>query len=383
MPGNRGRGTHSGRSLRARAKARPAVWRSPKGKLSARTARLCAAGMMGSGSALDIPRLAPACLDPFRLSASNSGAFTLARNLLLAGIGNPDDWQESNSDPVTFMLRILTKEAARFNRHAIDSVAHTSIVFGTHPTTGGWREREDVNTNRVFLAVEATHISVVYLRDAFDLLAKIHARLPVTFYRMLLDSLSHWILCYDESAAEPYIEYRTECYKEAKASGENEEGLETPQTLEAAKGPWLVEKYKPLSARQLQAIVSPIEPDSLERRILDSTVALLALSRARRWTRPAWIFWDECFPDGSYTIPFTVLAFHEQDIVCEALQSDEEDWLNGGEESSPAFFTVMDPNDVASIRSAFQDFRHSLTMLEALGKLFGLLPGADLLEVED
>jgi hypothetical protein len=243
MPGNPGRGTHSGRSLRARAKARPAVWRSPKGKLYARTARLCAAGMMGSGSALDIPRLAPSCLDPFRPSASDSGAFTLARNLLLAGIGNPDDWQESNSDPVKFMLRTLIKEAARFNQPAIDSVAHTSIVFGTHPTTGGWRERENVNTNRVFLAVEATHISVVYLRDAFDLLAKIHARLPVTFYRMLLDSLSDWILCYDESAAEPYIEYRTECYEEAKASGENEDGLEAPQTLEAAKGPWLAERY--------------------------------------------------------------------------------------------------------------------------------------------
>jgi hypothetical protein len=103
----------------------------------------------------------------------------------------------------------------------------------------------------------------------------------------------------------------------------------------------------------------------------------------RKRTRLAWNFWDECFPDGTYTIPFTVVAFHEQDIVCEALQSDEEDWLNGGEESSPAFSTVMDPNDVASITSAFQDFRHFLTMLQALGKFFALLPGADLLEVED
>jgi hypothetical protein len=196
---------------------------------------------MAPGPAFEIPRLPPACLDPFRPSASDSGAFTLARNLLLAGVGDPDDWQESNSDPVKFMLRTLTKEAARFNQHTIDSVAHTSIVFGTHPTTGGWRERENINTNRVFLAVEATHISVVYLRDIFDLLAKIDPRLAVTFYRMLLQSLSEWILCYDESAAAPYIEYRIECYEEAKASGEDEEGLEAPQTLEAAKGPWLAD----------------------------------------------------------------------------------------------------------------------------------------------
>jgi hypothetical protein len=338
---------------------------------------------MAPGSALEIPRLASACLDPFRPSASNSGAFTLARNLLLAGIGNPEDWQESNSDPVKFMLRILGREAARFNRNAIDSVAHTSIVFGTHPTMGGWRQREDVNTKRVFLTVEATHISVVYLRNTLDLLAKVDSRLPVTFYRTLLDSLSAWVLCYDESAAGSYIEYRMECHEEAKASGENQEGIEAPQTLESAKGSGLAEQYKPLSARQLEAVLSSIRADSLERRILDSTVPLLALSRKRKWTRPEWNFWDECFPDGSYTIPFTVLAFHEQDIVCEALQSDEEDWLNGGEEPSPAFFTVMDPNDIGSIRAAFGDFRHFLSMMEALGKLFTLVPGADLLEVDD
>jgi hypothetical protein len=115
MPGNAGRRTHSDRGIPARAKARPALWRSPKGQSSARTARVCAAGMMAPGPVLEIPRLAPACLDPFRPSASNSGAFTLARNLLLAGIDSPDDWQESNSDPVKFMLRTLTNEAARFN----------------------------------------------------------------------------------------------------------------------------------------------------------------------------------------------------------------------------------------------------------------------------
>jgi len=92
---------------------------------------------MAPGPALDIPRLAPGCLDPFRPAASDSGVFALARNLLLAGIGRAEDWQDSNSDPVTFMFRTLTSEASRFDCRAIDAVAHTSIVFGTHPTAGG------------------------------------------------------------------------------------------------------------------------------------------------------------------------------------------------------------------------------------------------------
>ena len=121
---------------------------------------------------------------------------------------------------------------------------------------------------------------------------------------------------------------------------------------------------------------------SKARRILDAATALLELSRKRKRTRPDWKTWEECFPEGSYTIPFTVLAFHEQDLVCEAFQSDEESWLNSGEESSPAFFSIVDPNDLNSIRTAFDDLNHFFAVMEALGKLFALLPGADLLEVE-
>ena len=53
--------------------------------------------------------------------------------------------------------------------------------------------------------------------------------------------------------------------------------------------------------------------------------------------------WDEYYPNGSFSVPFTILAFHEQDLVCQAFQSDEEEWMNGGEQQSPAFATAFDP----------------------------------------
>jgi hypothetical protein len=59
---------------------------------------------MAPGTALAIPRLSARCLDPFRPRATFAGAFALAQNLLLAGIGAPDDWESSNGDPVNFML---------------------------------------------------------------------------------------------------------------------------------------------------------------------------------------------------------------------------------------------------------------------------------------
>jgi hypothetical protein len=62
--------------------------------------------------------------------------------------------------------------------------------------------------------------------------------------------------------------------------------------------------------------------------------------------------------------------------------SSSKDWLNSGEEPSPAFFSALDPNDVNSVKTAFEDLRHFLSVMEALGQLFALLPGADLLEVE-
>jgi hypothetical protein len=153
------------------------------------------------------------------------------------------------------MLRTVKRAAAGFDRRAIDAVAHTNITLGTDPSPSSWREPEE-NPGRVCLAVEATHISIVYLRKTLELLGKVDTRLPATFYQTLREAVSKWILYYDESAAQSYFEYRMEDHEEAKASGEHEEGLEKPQTLEDAKGPWLAEQCKPWPARSLPAVIS-------------------------------------------------------------------------------------------------------------------------------
>ena len=127
---------------------------------------------MAPGPALPVPRLAVGCLEPFQPSNMYSGAFDLARNLLLAGVGQPEDWEQSKGDPVAFMLQTVERTAAGFNRKAIDAVAHTDILFGTSPYISSWHEKEYEDPDRVFLAVEATQISIVYLRPTLELLAK-------------------------------------------------------------------------------------------------------------------------------------------------------------------------------------------------------------------
>jgi hypothetical protein len=119
---------------------------------------------------------------------------------------------------------------------------------------------------------------------------------------------------------------------------------------------------------------------SRARRILEGAHGLQTLSKARERKRPYCDAWDEYYPDGSFSIPFTILAFHEQDLVCQAFQSDEEDWMNGGEQQSPAFATAFSPNDHGSIVNGFEDLRQFLRMMEALGNLVALLPGCDVLE---
>ena len=143
---------------------------------------------MARGTALAVPRLALAALEPFQPFNTYSGAFGLARNLLLAGVGRPEDWEAAKGDPVAFMLRTVERTVAGFNRKAIDGVAHADILFGTSPYISSWHEKEYETPDRVFLAVEATHISIVYIRPTLELLAKAHPRLPATFYRMLLES---------------------------------------------------------------------------------------------------------------------------------------------------------------------------------------------------
>src|SRR5690242_1330181 len=258
MRGHTERSPAPGRGIRSALETRSALWRSAPVPLSRAAARKCASRLMAPGNALAVPRLALAALEPFQPSTTYSGAFGLARNLLLAGVGRPEDWEVAKGDPVAFMLRTVERVAAGFNRRAIDGVAHVDILFGTSPYISSWHGKEYENPDRVFLAVEATYISIVYLRPTLELLAKAHPRMPATFYRTLLEGVYSWILSYDESACESFYEWRLEAYQEAKESGE--EGLEMPQSIMTAKGPWLAGRYKPLPATKADAVIEALKP---------------------------------------------------------------------------------------------------------------------------
>src|SRR5580658_1878461 len=289
----------SGRGLRAPSEPRSAARQHTPVRRSRTAARECAARLMASGPALPVPRLAVGCLEPFQPSHMYSGAYGLARNMLLTGVGQPEDWERAKGDPVAFMLRTVQRTAAAFNRKAIDAVAHTDILFGTSPYISSWYEKEYEDPHRLFLAVEATHVSIIYLRPTLELLAKAHPRLPVTFYRLLLDGVSSWILCYGESACEAFYEWRMESYLEAKENGE--EGLEKPQSITSARSPWLAKRFKPLPWPQFEATILSLKMGSRARRILEAARRLLALSKARERKRPYCDVWDEYYPHGSFS----------------------------------------------------------------------------------
>lgn len=366
------------RGVRTSAEVRPPIRPPASAPLSRASARGCASRLMADGPALEIPRLACGALEPFQPRQTYSGAFGLARNLLISGVGTPEDWEKAIGDPVNFMLRTVERAAAGFNRQAIDGVAHIDVLFGTSPYISSWHEKEYESPDRVFLAVEATHISVVYLRPTLELLGNVHPWLPATFYRILQEGLSSWVLYYDESAAEAFYEWRMESYEEARESGE--EGLEKPQDIATAKGPWLSKKFKPLPENRIDEIIGPLKHRPKERRIIEGARKLQMLAKSRKRTRPYCDVWDEYYPNGSFSVPFTIVAFHEQDLVCQAFQSDEEDWMNGGEQQSPAFAVAFNPADPSAIAAGFEEFRHFLRVLEVLGELMALMPGCDVLE---
>jgi len=143
---------------------------------------------MAAGAALSIPRLSRGCLEPF-CPAGDRKSFLLSRTLLQTGIGDAQDWQDSHRNAVQFMARTIERAAERFDRRAIHPVAHIHVSLGTNPVSWGWGDPEQ-DPDRVFLSVEASRISVIYLRQAFDLLGKADKRLPATFYRMVMAGVS-------------------------------------------------------------------------------------------------------------------------------------------------------------------------------------------------
>jgi hypothetical protein len=335
---------------------------------------------MAPGSGIEIPKLSPGCLEPFQPSGGAAQSLVLVRTLLQAGIGSPEDWRDSGRDAIRFMIKTVQRASKRFDYRAIDAVAHTTLALGTNPVSENWREPEQ-DTSRVFLTVEATHISVVYLRRAFELLGKVHERFPSTFYRMLMSAVSGRVLCYDEAEAARYFDYRMEEYAELEQEGEK--GLEKPQCVGEAKGPWLAPGLKAFSRREVPEVVASLRSGSRARRIMNAALALESVSRRKKPYRPDWRILEDCVSREWFTLPFTILAFHEQDIVCQAFESDEQGWMESGGEPCPAFFAVMQPDDSDSVKQAFGHVNDLLSVLEALGKLLALLPGCDLLEMED
>src|ERR1039457_6000114 len=152
----------SGRGLRTPSEARPSIRRPAPVGLSRAAARECATRLMASGPALSVPRLAVGCLEPFLPSHTYSGALGLARNLLLAGVGQPEDWERSKGNPVAFMLQTVERIPSAFNRKAIDAVAHTDILFGTGPYISSWREKEYEDPDRKSTRLNSSHLVISY-----------------------------------------------------------------------------------------------------------------------------------------------------------------------------------------------------------------------------
>jgi hypothetical protein len=135
MPGNASGRQLSRGGLQPSTETRSTLRTAATGRSLAAAARACAARLMASASGLEIPRLRAACLDAFRPQTVYAGAFTLARNLLLAGIGTSEDWERSNGDPVSFMLHTVQRAAAGFNQRIIDQwrTPTLSSAFTHHP----------------------------------------------------------------------------------------------------------------------------------------------------------------------------------------------------------------------------------------------------------
>jgi len=161
----------SSRGLRTSSEARSSIRRQAPVRLSRAAARECAARLMASGPALPVPRLAVGCLEPFLPSNTYSGRLNWCATCC---------WLESD-DP-----RIGSGRRRSGRVHAPNCGAHCRRLqpqgdrcgcphrhpIRDQPYISGWHEKEYGDPGRVFLAVEATQISIVYLRPTLELLGR-------------------------------------------------------------------------------------------------------------------------------------------------------------------------------------------------------------------
>jgi hypothetical protein len=316
--------------------------------------------LMAPSCGVVLPRLDEIPVE-HRFLADDREAIALAEILVKSGIGAVEDWGKSGRDATKYLSLTLQRWAGEHGGSAIERRFDLDMTLSDRLVDySGERGPEGT----LYLMVDPDGAAFVLLNPTIELLAKIHPRLPATFFRHFVGSLSCWARVYDYRDAEDYVEMLRE-WREGEEDPEQYEVPDvegcTPQCL----------KERPLSLRALKRMSQEIRTEEVKALI----GGLLELCRVSKQARRPDFTEDmrEQLMDSNPPLPCLLAAFLSGDAVVGCFD----------DEAQTAMETTPQPNliiplkllDPANVRQCFRTLGVALETLAAASRLIDLMPG--------
>jgi hypothetical protein len=145
---------------------------------------------MAQGGGAVLPRLDGAAVE-HRVAGEDRRATLLARTLTELEIAEVSDWEGS---PSKYVLSTLKRW---IGRHGGESIRAQFAVDATVSNTPDRYSGEDINPRRLYLTVDPESAGYIVIGPTLEMLRRIHRRLPVTFYNLVVGAVNRWLRAYD------------------------------------------------------------------------------------------------------------------------------------------------------------------------------------------
>src|SRR5207249_4265 len=234
------------------------------------TSRLAPAGLMGHASGLIVPKLDGVPVE-YRLSAEDPRGIKLAQTLTTLGLAEPSAWEDAKHSPTAYVREALKRWLAL---HGGEQVRQNFVLNATISGSPDLYSGDDGRRELLYLMVDPDSAGYMILGPTLEMLEVIHARLPASFYHLLVGAIQRWVRVYDVRDAQ----YRVEMLREWTEGEADQEQYEFPD-VEGCIPPSM--KLKPLSLKHVRQLAVGIT-DQLSRQLVEAALDLNKISRRLR-----------------------------------------------------------------------------------------------------
>ena len=292
------------------------------------------------------------------MAGEDHRAISLARTLTEVEIAEVSDWEGT---PSKYVLSTLKRW---IGRHGGESIRAEFALDATLSNTPDRYSSEDINPARLYLTVDPESAGYIVIGPTLEMLSRIHRRLPVTFYHLVVGAVNRWTRTYDYRDALERVEMWRE-WAEGEGGADQYEIPDVESCIPAEM------REEPLKAGALRGLLSQMQNDGL-RHLIEAALTLDRISQRLR-RREISDETREAFMDSNPPLPALLVSFKRDDSIAGCFEEEGQAMLEACPE--PSFVVEIDPENTGSVRRAFDALAVLCATMAAASRLAVLLPG--------